>query len=75
MPTPVGMKPISLNDAPSTTNTPLAIMSAMKNNLPSGETRMSCGIPPFERRMYPSTLRSIRSIFVSPPWNSHVKIA
>ena len=31
--------------SPSTTNTPSAIMSATKNTLPSGEMRMSCGIP------------------------------
>ena len=42
---PVGMKPICLNEAPSTTCTPSASMSATKKILPSGEMRMSCGMP------------------------------
>ena len=39
------MKPICLNEAPSTTCTPSASMSATKKVLPSGEMRMSCGMP------------------------------
>ena len=51
---PVGMKPICLNDAPSTTCTPSASMSATKKVLPSGEMRMSCGMPR-EAQMAPPT--------------------
>ena len=46
---PVGMKPISVKLSPSTTKTPSAIISATKNTLPSGEIRMSWGIPPRDR--------------------------
>ena len=45
MPLPVSMKPTCLNASPSTTCTPSAIMSATKKSLPSGEARMSCGMP------------------------------
>ena len=34
-----------MNVSPSTTCTPSAIMSATKKSLPSGEARMSCGMP------------------------------
>ncbi len=45
---PVLMKAVSVKEAPSTTKTPPAFMSATKNRLPSGELRMSWGIPPRE---------------------------
>ena len=48
VPTPVLMKPISLKLSPSMTNTPFAFMSATKKIFPSGETRMSCGMPPLD---------------------------
>ena len=46
MPIPVLMKAVSVKVAPSTTKTPPAFMSATKKSLPSGELRMSWGIPP-----------------------------
>ena len=69
------MKAVSVKLSPSITNTPPAFMSATKKALPSGDTRMSWGMPPFESRRYPMALRATRSIFARLPWNSQVKIA
>ena len=72
---PVAMKPTSLKPAPSTMKVPSAIMSATRKRWPSGVTRMSCGIPPFDSFSSPITRRCTMSIFASAPENSHVKIA
>ena len=49
-PMPVGMKPVSVNAYGSMVYTPPRIISATKNVLPSGDTRMSWGIPPTAQR-------------------------
>ena len=59
MPIPVLMKSISVNVAPSITNTPAAFMSATKKTFPSGDTRMSWGMPPRESQRVNTSLDSV----------------